>query len=99
VAEGGLAVALAECALEGGLGARVDLSALGDDADAALFGEGPGGVVVAGPREAVEALDGATVIGEVGGDLLELATPAGSLSVEVERARGVYERAIPDRMS
>jgi phosphoribosylformylglycinamidine synthase subunit PurL len=99
VAEGGLAVALAECAIEGGLGAQVDLAALGADADAALFGEGPGGVVVAGPREAIEALEGATVIGEVGGDLLELATPAGSLSIEVERAREVYERAIPDRMS
>jgi phosphoribosylformylglycinamidine synthase len=99
VAEGGLAVALTECAIEGGLGARVDLAALGGDSDAALFGEGPGGVVVAGPREAIEGLEGATVIGEVGGDLLELATPAGSLSIEVERARRVYERAIPDRMS
>jgi hypothetical protein len=77
----------------------VDLAALGGDSDAALFGEGPGGVVVAGPREAIEALEGATVIGEVGGDLLELSTPAGSLSIEVERACGVYERAIPDRMS
>jgi phosphoribosylformylglycinamidine synthase subunit PurL len=96
VAEGGLAVALAECAIEGGLGARVDLTALGEDA---LFGEGPGGVVVAGPREAIEAVQGATLIGEVGGDRLELASAAGSLSVEVDRAREVYERAIPDRMS
>ena len=69
------------------------------DAEALLFGEGPGGVVLAGPREALERLQGATVIGEVAGDLLEFASPAGSLRIEVERAREVYERAIPDLMS
>jgi phosphoribosylformylglycinamidine synthase II len=99
IAEGGLAVALAECCIAGSLGARVDVTRLGADAEALLFGEGPGGVVLAGPREAFERLTGATVIGEVAGDLLELASPAGSLRIEVERAREVYERAIPDLMS
>jgi phosphoribosylformylglycinamidine synthase II len=99
IAEGGLAVALAECCIASGLGARVDVTGLGADAEALLFGEGPGGVVLGGPREVLERLPGATVIGEVAGDLLELASPAGSLRIEVERAREVYERAIPDLMS
>ena len=71
VAEGGVAVALAECALAGAVGARVTV-APGDDAWARLFGEAPGrGFVVSGPREALESL-GAEVIGEVGGDALEV---------------------------
>jgi phosphoribosylformylglycinamidine synthase subunit PurL len=87
VSEGGLACALAECCIEGGLGAGV---ALGDEAE--LFGEGPGGVVIAGPTEAVSAVPGARVIGSVGGDSLEI---AGAVSVPVERLREVYEGAIP----
>ena len=55
-----------------------------------LFGEGPGGVVIAGPREAVEAVPGARVIGEVGGDALEV---AGALGVPLARAaRGLRGR-------
>ena len=76
VSEGGLACALAECCIAGGIGARVAL----DPGEAALFGEGPGGVIVAGPREVVEALEGALVIGEVGGESLEI---EGALSVPV----------------
>jgi phosphoribosylformylglycinamidine synthase subunit PurL len=102
ISEGGLAVALAECCIEGGLGAAIRLGGDeavsggeapgGGDADAALFGEGPGGVVIAGPREAVEAVPGARVIGEVGRDALEI---EGALSVSVAELRGVYEGAIP----
>jgi phosphoribosylformylglycinamidine synthase len=87
ISEGGLAVALAECCIEGGVGARI-----GGGDDTALFGEGPGGVVIAGPREAVEAVPGARVIGEVGGDALEI---EGALSVPVAELRAVYESAIP----
>ena len=58
----------------------------------ALFGEGPGGVIVAGPRAVVEALEGAIVIGEVGGDALEI---DGALSVPVGELRAAYEGAIP----
>ena len=87
VSEGGLAVALAECCIGGGVGARV---AGGDEAE--LFGEGPGGVVVAGPREAVEAVPGARVIGAVGGDALQI---EGALSVPVAELREAYEGAIP----
>jgi phosphoribosylformylglycinamidine synthase len=87
VSEGGLAVALAECCIEGGLGASV---AGGDEA--ALFGEGPGGVVIAGPREAVEAVPGARVIGSTGGDALEIDA---ALSVPVAELRIAYEGTIP----
>jgi phosphoribosylformylglycinamidine synthase subunit PurL len=89
ISEGGLACALAECCIEGGLGARIELPVADE---AALFGEGPGGAVIAGPRTAVEALPGAVVIGEVAGDSLEI---AGALSQPVERLRSVYEGAIP----
>jgi phosphoribosylformylglycinamidine synthase len=77
IAEGGLAVALAECCLAGELGARIAL-----DADAAtnvetvLFGEGPGGFIVSGSAEALAALGERApvrVLGTVGGDSLAIA--------------------------
>jgi phosphoribosylformylglycinamidine synthase subunit PurL len=71
IAEGGLAVALAESALAGGIGARVTIAPDGD-AWTRLFGESPGrGFVVSGPAEVLEAL-GAEVLGEIGGDGLTL---------------------------
>jgi phosphoribosylformylglycinamidine synthase len=88
VSEGGLACALAECCIDGGLGARIQLSEVDEEA---LFGEGPGGVVVSGPRAVVEALPAARVIGEVVGDVLEI---AGAAAVPVARLREVYEGAI-----
>jgi phosphoribosylformylglycinamidine synthase subunit PurL len=82
VAEGGVAVALAEAALASGLGATV--SGL---ADAELFGEGPGAFLVSGAAAALRAFGAAArVIGEVGGDAL---TVEGALSVplvDLERA-------------
>ena len=78
VAEGGVAVALAECCIAGGLGARVAL-------DAPLFAEGPGAFVVSGPRAALARFGAAaTEIGEVGGDALvierELELPVAELA-------------------
>ncbi len=71
VAEGGLAVALAECCLGGGTGAHVDFGAPADEA--LLFGEGPGAFVVSGPAEALARFGGAArVIGTVGGDALRI---------------------------
>jgi phosphoribosylformylglycinamidine synthase len=93
VSEGGLACALAECCIEGGLGARIQLSSVDEEA---LFGEGPGGFVVSGPRAVVEALPGAVVIGEVAGDVLEI---AGAAVVPLARLREVYEGAIPAALS
>jgi phosphoribosylformylglycinamidine synthase subunit PurL len=104
VADGGLAVALAECCIEGGVGARIDLGALAEAAaregassgaapsEALLFGEGPGGAVIAGPPDAVAAVPGARVIGEVGGDSLDI---AGALRLPVADLRDAYEGAIP----
>jgi len=57
VAEGGLAVALAECCIGGGHGAQVDFrGADGERLREVLFGEGAGGFVVSGPRPALAAL-------------------------------------------
>jgi phosphoribosylformylglycinamidine synthase len=78
IAEGGLAVALAECCLAGGIGAQVEL---GEDLwetitlPAALFGEDPGGFVVSGEAGALRTLaEHAPVvsIGRVGDDVLSI---------------------------
>jgi len=80
VAEGGVAVALAESALAGGLGATV--SALDD-----LFGEGPGAFVVSGPAEAMTAFGAAArVIGEVGGETLSIEDALDVPLVDLDRA-------------
>ena len=80
VAEGGLAVALAECCVAGGTGASVE-----PPEGLELFGEAPGsGFVVSGPEAALAGFD---VIGYVGGSELEI---AGCLEVavsELEEAR------------
>jgi phosphoribosylformylglycinamidine synthase II len=65
IAEGGFAVALAECCLAGGLGATIEL----DDADdATLFGEAPGGFIVSGPADSLPG----RIVGAVGGDRLRI---------------------------
>jgi phosphoribosylformylglycinamidine synthase subunit PurL len=78
-AEGGLAVALAECCIVGGLGARVALSpGHAERADAVLFGEGVGRVLVSLPAPQLPALlhladrlnVPTQVLGSVGGDRL-----------------------------
>jgi phosphoribosylformylglycinamidine synthase len=67
VAEGGVAVALAECCIAGGIGAHVDLEGM------PLFAEGPGAFVVSGPAEAMTRFGGAArVIGEVGREALAI---------------------------
>jgi len=56
VAEGGLAVGLAECCLAGGVGAEVDFRGAGEQLLEQLFGEGAGGFLLSGPRPALAAL-------------------------------------------
>ncbi len=79
VAEGGLAVCLAECAIASGIGARVDLPA--DPVQ--LFGECGGLAVVACAREHVGQLEAGGVplreIGTAGGDSLN-GLPLGELT-------------------
>ncbi len=80
VAEGGVAVALAECCIAGGLGARVALDGV------PLFGEGPGAFVVSGPQEALARFGAAArVIGEAGGDALVIERELELSVAELER--------------
>jgi len=105
VAEGGLAVALAECCLSAGHGAEVDFRGAGADGEPlleALFGEGPGGFVLSGPRPALAALARTirlTFVGVVGapGAPLELALDGGAeLSWPLADLRAARERGLAD---
>jgi phosphoribosylformylglycinamidine synthase subunit PurL len=99
--DGGLACALAEMAIAGRLGIEADLDMLverrGGSGESCLFGEGPGGIVLALPpeeigpllaraeEEDVEAIE----LGSVGGDRIEIAAAERDVSVPV----GDAERA------
>jgi phosphoribosylformylglycinamidine synthase len=85
VAEGGVAVAIAESCIAGGIGARVDLTGLPP------FAEGPGAFVLSGPREALAGLG--RIVGEVGGDALEM---AGERPVEVAELARVHADGLAD---
>ena len=74
ISDGGLAVALAECAIAGDVGLEVDLAGLiadrGGEPEEWLFGEGPAGFVIAGDAEKIGAVTetaGGAVIGRAGG--------------------------------
>ncbi len=95
--DGGLACALAECAIGSGIGCQVDLQPLrerGCSPEEALFGEGSGGFVISGEREKLEALasDGVAVLllGEVGGDAVEIAAGDRSLSLGIGSAESAW---------
>jgi phosphoribosylformylglycinamidine synthase II len=92
VSDGGLACALAECAIASRIGCRVDLQPLrerGCTPEEALFGEGPGGFLISGDRETLSSL-GATLIGETGGDTIEVAAGDRSLTLSVSGAEGAW---------
>jgi phosphoribosylformylglycinamidine synthase len=92
VSDGGLAVALAESAIAGGIGCRVDLQPLrerGCSPQEALFGEGSGGFLVSGDRGELEAL-GAVLLGEVGGEEIEIAAGDRSLRLGVVEAEQAW---------
>ncbi|HEY3759920.1 MAG TPA: phosphoribosylformylglycinamidine synthase subunit PurL [Solirubrobacteraceae bacterium] len=101
IAEGGLAVALAECCLAGGLGATVTTDAAAEDAResqfAALFGEAPGGFLLSGPRDALEELAGQTrvrLLGSVGGAALRIDSLEWTLA-ELTEAHGALRVLFP----
>ncbi len=110
ISDGGLACALAEMAIAGGTGARCDLDALirtrGCDPDAALFGEGPGGYLVAGPEERVRELQAgakeagvdAWMIGSAGGERIEISSEWMEPSVTVAEAEEAW-RSLADRFA
>jgi phosphoribosylformylglycinamidine (FGAM) synthase-like enzyme len=93
VSDGGLGCALAECAIAGGVGVRADLDRLvelrGASGEACLFGEGPGGFVVAGAAAKLRALaaEGAQLgvevvpIGEAAGDRIEISAAEADVSL------------------
>jgi phosphoribosylformylglycinamidine synthase len=86
VSDGGVAVALAECAMKGSLGAEVSLQSM-VRASAVLFGESTGRALVTFSPAAEAAIRGACdqkripiqVIGRVGGDRLKIAAAGRSL--------------------
>lgn len=120
VSEGGLATALAECCL-GGTGADVDIAPLAerlrreqpdgeadDRVETALFGEGPGGVVVAGTRSAMMELSskakgvGFLALGTTGGERLTISVPVGTLdevAMEVGEIQRIHGSALASRMA
>ncbi|MDQ4095293.1 MAG: AIR synthase related protein, partial [Actinomycetota bacterium] len=99
LSEGGLAVALAEAALAGGIGFSID-----ENLDhVALFAESPSRALVSCAADRAEAFVGrargrgltARVIGTTGGQSLNY----GSFDVGLEEANEVYERALPDLLA
>ena len=102
VSDGGLACALAECAIGAGLGCQVDLQHLrerGCSPEEALFGEGSGGFLLSGEREKLEALagDGVEVLllGKVSGDAIEVAAGDRSLSLGLDVAGSAWRSLGP----
>ena len=120
VSEGGLATTLAECAL-GGTGATIDAGPLvervkrafpdaspDEHARTALFGEGPGGIVVAGSREDMLALSseaasvGFLALGSTGGQVLSISEPTGTLkevSLPSSELQRIHGSAIDERIA
>jgi phosphoribosylformylglycinamidine synthase subunit PurL len=109
VSDGGLACALAECAIAGGVGLDADLDPLvelrGCSGETALFGEGPGGFVLAGPRERLEALAVEAraagvemfMLGSAGGDRISVAAAEAEADVALDDAERAW-RSLSDQV-
>lgn len=101
LSEGGLAVALAEACVAGGVGARCQLSPelFGRRTDVALFGEGPSRVVVSVAPERYEAFAELCarsrvpirLAGRVGGTDLRVQLAEAEVVVPVEDLRSAWE--------
>ena len=100
IAEGGLAVALAECCIGGGIGAEVELADIGEGG---LFGEAPGQafVVSAASEEALAAagLVRAHAIGRVGGETMSVVAGALRWNLPVSGLRDARERGLAELIS
>jgi phosphoribosylformylglycinamidine synthase II len=93
VSDGGLAVAIAECAIAGGVGCEVNVEHLrerGAQPEEALFGEGAGGFVVSGERSTLEEL-GAALLGEVGGESIDIGAGDRSLAISLADAESAWQ--------
>ena len=101
LSEGGLAIALAESALAGGVGAAVSLHAR--EPHRKLFAESPSRAIVACPPDRVnQVLDlarrigcAARAIGTAGGDTLDF----GAFEVDLAEAARAFEDALPTALS
>ena len=99
---GGLALALAEMAIAGGIGAEVRLPGVDGWQDVALFGETGGCILVAVPEERAGELEAALGdvphgrIGHVGGGTLKVAELVNIGMPEIEEAYGrdLFERDV-----
>ncbi len=97
-------------AIAGRVGARCDLDALvrtrGSEPEAALYGEGPGGYLIAGPEETLRELQArakeagvdAWVIGSAAGDRIEISSEWMEPSVTVAAAEAAW-RSLADRFA
>jgi phosphoribosylformylglycinamidine synthase II len=109
VSDGGLACSLAEMAIAAGLGMEVDLDALvelrGGSGETNLFGEGPGGIVLASGEESAKTLleqaeaEGvaAVELGTVRGDRIEIAAAERDVSVALADAERAW-RSLDERI-
>jgi phosphoribosylformylglycinamidine (FGAM) synthase-like enzyme len=99
IAEGGLAVALAEMAIPGRIGVRASIGA--DNFETWAFGEGPGGILLAfdpGDFEELAAICADIPffrLGQTGGNEVLLEGVTASLQLQVDQAAEAYERALP----
>ena len=98
ISDGGLACALAEMAIAGGVGVQADLDELveqrGCSGETALFGEAPGGFLLAGGREEIAALaddrGDVFVIGAASGARVSLSAGETEIEVALEEAEGAW---------
>lgn len=104
LSEGGLAGALAESSISGGVGANVDLSAGGLRHDVALFSESQSRIVLTAAPDRAEELKAAIaaggvpveIIGTVGGDRLRVSLDGTSVLDEpIAELKFIWEDAIP----
>lgn len=99
VAEGGLAVALAEATFGAGVGARLTVPLTPRDlfsesqarAVVAVVAEQTGRFLAAAERHGVPAVE----VGETGGDRLVIGADGGGIEVEVARLREIWSTALP----
>ena len=105
VSDGGIATRLSEMALASGLGCDVNLEPVLVQRDCspedALFGEGPGGFVIAGDRQSIERLGGQGVeielLGRVSGNEIRITAGDTSVDILVAEARAAFE-SLPGRI-
>jgi phosphoribosylformylglycinamidine synthase subunit PurL len=107
ISDGGLACAIAEMAIAGGVGGRLDLDPLielrGCSGETALFGEGPGGILLAVVAQELDALNeraartGVDVLrlGQAGGERLEIAAAERDVSLPLAQAEDAWRSLDP----